>query len=70
MRNIKDCYKRLKINEDTLEHGDFVSSAHGRSSIYTKEASIYFKSNEETICKNRGYVGFKIWRPSLLRRIK
>jgi len=68
MRNIKDCYRRLKIREDIIEEYDFFALTKNGCAIYNKGKSIC--KNHIKIYLSRGYSGKGCWSSRIIRRIK
>jgi len=72
MRNIKDCYKRLKVNEDIVKHGDMVNSSYN-TNFYLNGYSLHYgkSSSKVTLSEKNPYkIGINAWTNSLFRRIK
>ena len=72
MRDIKKCYKRLKMNEDVVKHGDMINF-WGSTGFYLNGYSLHYRKSFSEIGLNKKNIhkaGNKAWSKSLFRRVK
>jgi len=72
MRDIKKCYKRLKKEEDTVEHGDVINHG-GSTGFYLNGYSLHYMKYGSGISLSKNYdyrVGVKVWGDCSFRRVK